>query len=73
MAFQGPLFSELKKSTDKRRVILDLSTLNKFIVCPHFRMTTIQKVREILPKGIFTISLDMKEAFYQVPIHPDFR
>ena len=73
LAFQGPLFSVPKKGTDKRRVILDLSTLNRYIVCPRFKMTTVEQVRQILPVGAWTISLDLKEAYYHVPIHPNFR
>ena len=49
LSFQGPLFSVPKKGTDKRRVILDLSILNKSIDCPSFKMTTISNVRRILP------------------------
>ena len=73
LAFQGRLFSVPKKDTDRRRVILDLSTLNRHIVCPHFRMTTIQQVRDILPVNAWTISLDLREAYYHVPIAPHFR
>ena len=36
-------------------------------------MTTVERVRQILPQGVWTISLDLKEAYYHVPIHPNFR
>ena len=67
LAFQGPLFSVAKKGTDKRRVILDLSTLNKHVLCASFKMTTVERVRLILPQGVWTVSLDPKEAYYHVP------
>ena len=73
LSFQGPLFSVPKKGTDKRRVILDLSTLNRYISRPRFKMTTVEQVRQVLPAGAWTISLDLSEAYYHVPIHPDFR
>ena len=73
LAFQGPLFSVAKKGTDKRRVILDLSTLNKHVLCASFKMTTVERVRLILPQGVWTVSLDLKEAYYHVPIHPNYR
>ena len=34
---------------------------------------TIQKVREILPKDVWTISLDLQEACYHIPIRPCYR
>ena len=73
LKFQGPLFSVPKKDSAKRRVILDLSTLNKHIWCPSFRMTTVKDVRAVLPLGAFTCSLDLKDAYWHVPIHPAFR
>ena len=51
LSFQGSLFSVPKKGTDKRRVILDLSTLNLNIRCPRFKMTTVEQVRQVLPQG----------------------
>ena len=73
LLFQGPLFSVPKKNSDKRRVILDLSTLNKSIKCPTFRMTTLQDVRRLLPAGSFMTSIDLKDAYWHVPIHKSFR
>ena len=51
-------------------MILDLSALNLYIVCPRFKMTMVQKVRQILPAEVWAISLDLKEAYNHVPIHP---
>ena len=62
-----------KKNSTKRRVILDLSTLNTSILCPTFRMTTLQEVRALLPENAFTTSIDMKDAYWHVPVHPYFR
>ena len=70
--FQGPLFSVPKKNSTKRRVILDLSTLNKSIFCPTFRMTTLQDVKSLLPVGAFTTSIDLKDAYWHVPVHRHF-
>ena len=73
LLFQGPLFSVPKKDTDKRRVILDLSTLNKSIACPTFKMTTVDDVRQVLPLNAFTTSIDLKDAYWHVPINPYYR
>ena len=73
IAFQGPLFSVPKKDSEKRRVILDLSALNKYIQCPTFKMTTVADVRAVLPQGVFTCSVDLSDAYWHIPIHPAFQ
>ena len=73
LLFQGPLFSVPKKNSTKRRVILDLSTLNHSINCPSFKMTTLQDVRNLLTVGSFMTSIDLKDAYWHVPIHRSFR
>ena len=47
--FQARLFTVPKEGTDRLRVILDLSKLNKFIRCNKFRMLTVAQVRTLLP------------------------
>jgi len=54
-----------KKGTNKKRMVLDMSCLNKFILCPKFKMTT--------AKGVRQVTLDLKSAYWQVPIHPKFQ
>ena len=58
----------LRKDSTWMRVILDLLPLNKFIQCPHFRMVTISDVRRALPRQGFTISIDIKDAYWHVPM-----
>ena len=36
-------------------------------------MTTIQEVRSVLPVGGYGASIDLKDAYWHVPIHPRFR
>jgi len=45
LAFQARLFSVPKKDTEKRRVILNISSLNTSIFCPKFKMTSVSQVR----------------------------
>ena len=73
IAFQGPLFSVPKKNSVKRRVILDLSALNRFIHCPTFKMISVKDVRAILPEGAFTASVDLTDAYWHVPIARHFQ
>ncbi|MEL7196568.1 MAG: reverse transcriptase domain-containing protein, partial [Bacteroidota bacterium] len=70
---QNRLFDVPKKDTEERRVILDLKKLNLFIGCETFKMTTVAQVRKILPKGGWAVSIDLKDAYWHVPIAQKFR
>ena len=70
---QNRLFDVPKKDTEERRVILDLKKLNLFIGCETFKMTTVAQVRKILPKGGWAVSIDLKDAYWHVPVAQKFR
>ena len=67
LRFQARLFDVPKPNGD-RRVILDLSYLNKFIKCVSFKMTTVAQVRALLPRGAYTCSIDLSDAYWHVPM-----
>ena len=45
-----------------------MSTLNHYIRCDKFQMLTISQVRTLLPRGAVTISIDLTDAYWHVPI-----
>ena len=67
------LFSVPKKDSMERRMVLDLSRLNRFIPCPGFKMTTVKAVRQVLDQGSWIVTLDLKDAYWHVPIRESFR
>ena len=71
--FQARLFTVPKKDTNKRRIILDLSFINKYIVCPSFKMLTLKDVKAVLPQNAWTTSIDLKDGYWHVPIAPSKR
>ena len=71
--FQSLLFTVPKKDSSDRRTILDLSHLNTFIYKSSFKMLTASQVRLLLPKGAWTVSLDLKDGFYHLSIAKMFR
>lgn len=71
--FTSRLFTVPKRGSAKDRLVVDLSSLNKFIPHFHFRMLTIAQVRLHLKRGDWLASLDLKDAYWHVPIHPRFR
>ena len=72
LGFYSRLFVVWKTSGSWRPVI-DLSALNLFVDVSHFRMETIQSVLLSVHQGDWMASIDLKEAYLQVPVHPDSR
>ena len=61
------------KASGSWRPIIDLSTLNNYITKTKFRMETVQSVLASVRQGDWMVSLDLKDAYFQIPIHPDSR
>jgi len=70
--FYSRLFFVPKK-TGGARPIIDLSTLNENLVVPKFKMETVASIRQGLEPGRWVFSIDLKDAYFQVPIHPASR
>ena len=71
-AFYGRLFT-VPKSSGGLRPVLDLSPLNKHLQVIHFRMETPRSVRDAIRPGDWATSLDLKDAYFHVPIHRSSR
>ena len=61
------------KSSGGLRTVIDLSRLNRFLAVPKFRMTKFSEVTAALSQGQWAASIDLKDAYFQVPIHPRAR
>ena len=58
------------KATGGWRPIIDLSLLNKSIVKTKFKMETVQSVLRSVRRNDWMVSIDLKDAYLQIPIHP---
>ena len=67
------LFEVPKKDSSTPRLVLDVSYLNRFVTPFRFTMTTVAQVRRTLTRGCFMASIDMKDAYWHVPIHQRYR
>ena len=72
LGFYSRLFLVLKKTGDLRPVI-DLSTLNRHMVVPHFKMETQGSVRSAIRSQEWTVSIDIRDAYLHVPMHQAIR
>lgn len=70
--FYSRLFLVPKKGGSMRPVI-DLSSLNKFIVNEHFQMENLGCVKTLLLPGDFMTNIDLKDAYLSVPVHETSR
>ena len=61
------------KATGDWRPIFDLSTLNLSVDRTPFRMETSQTVLRSVRRNDWMVSIDLKDAYLQIPIHPASR
>ena len=70
--FYSRMFLVAKK-TGGWRPIIDLSVLNTYIKAPTFKMESAESIRASLLQGWWTFSIDLKDAYLHVPVHPSSR
>ena len=64
-------FFLVEKATVGWRLIIDLSALNGFVTLTKFWMETVTSVLGSIQRGDWMFLLDLKDAYFQIPIHPD--
>ena len=62
-----------EKKDGSFRTILNLSELNKSVEYHKFKMETLDSIVKLLRPNCFMASLDLKDAYYSVPIAPEDR
>ena len=65
-------FSSSQKDGGQRPVI-NLKPLNQFVQQQHFKMEGIHTLRELIQPGDWLTKLDLKDAFFTIPIHHSHR
>ena len=66
--FYSNLFLVPKKDRGQRPVI-NLKALNNFVNKQHFKMEGIHTLKDLLRKGDWLAKIDLKDAFFSIPIH----
>ena len=58
----------------KKRLCLDLSrSVNKFAKAPKFKIRSLKEVANLVEKGDYGFSFDLRSFYHRIPIHPDYR
>jgi len=70
LEFISGVFTREKKDGTKR-MILNLKHFNTHINYKHFKIESIQNVLNVVKPNAFMASIDLKDAFYSVPIYKE--
>lgn len=70
--FTSTLFL-VQKETGDYRPIINLCALNRFLGKESFKMEGLQVVKSLIQQADFMIELDLKDAYYALPIHHSHR
>ena len=72
----GEIISDIflrDKKDETHRMILNLKALNQYAVKIHFKMDRIHTISKLIEKDCFMASVDLKDAYYSVPIAKSHR
>ena len=61
----------VSKKSGEMRPILDLRVFNRFVAARKFRMLTIRALLRCVREGHWSTSLDLKDAYFHVPVRQD--
>ena len=61
------------KASGGFRPVLDLSALNAYVHTAKFRMETIATVLSAVRRNDWMVSIDLKDAYFQILVHPESR
>ena len=70
--FLSPVFTRPKKD-GSHRMTLNLKCLNREVIYQHFKIDTLQTAPRLITQDCFMASIDLKDAYYSVLIHPEYR
>ncbi|XP_065177287.1 uncharacterized protein LOC135807202 [Sycon ciliatum] len=71
--FVSQIFTIPKKDSGKERPVVNLKALNGFVRYEHFKMEGLKLLPDLLQPDDWLVKLDLKDAYFVVPIHHDFR
>jgi hypothetical protein len=69
----SPVFTVPKKGSDNRRGVINLKWINSYVKYVKFKATTMRDVKAAVEKDCWMTTIDLRDAFWNVPVHPDDR
>jgi hypothetical protein len=62
---------EKRNGNGQYRPVINLKALNRFVECTPFKMESLQVAKGLLQPGDYMMKLDLKDAYYTVPVHSE--
>ena len=56
-----------------QKPVVNMKALKQFVLMPHFKMEGIHTIKNLLRRGDWLAKVDLKDAYFAIPIHPDHR
>ncbi|CAG8847366.1 33966_t:CDS:1 [Gigaspora margarita] len=60
-----------RKKNGNYRLVLSLQNLNDYVKRLSFSMEGMNLVKDLIRRKDYMVSIDLKDAFYHIPLHPD--
>ena len=73
---QSGFFSNIflvPKKDGRMRPVINLKALNQYVQPQHFKMEGMQNLRDLLRQNDWMTKLDLKDAYFTIPIHSNHR
>ena len=64
--------SVVKSASGKKRLVLDLRYVNKFLWKDKFKYEDIKIAIQMIEKGDYAINFDLKSGYHHIDIHADY-
>ena len=64
------LLNSVPKKGGQIRPVINLKKLNEWVVPQHFKVEGISTLRELLKANDWMVKIDLKDAYFTIPIHP---
>ena len=61
-----------RPGSTKKRLVIDHRPINDFVITPHVRFAGLREAAQLLYPSAWTVTMDMKDGYLSIPIHPDF-
>lgn len=59
----------VNKSSGGKRFILNLKSINKYVIAPHFKMEDLSTATKLISPNSFMATIDLEDSYLLVPVH----